>query len=69
MVKFSDTFEAKLDAWRQFLTAQGHADQMAQQLEARARFHGSKIGVEYDEALTRSYFIPTKVTNPLEELL
>jgi LmbE family N-acetylglucosaminyl deacetylase len=69
IVDISDTFEAKLAAWRQFLTAQDHLDEMAQQLEARARFHGSKIGVRYAEALTRSYFIPAKVTNPLEELL
>ena len=69
IVDVSETFEAKLDAWEQFVTAQGHADQMAQQMEARARFHGSKIGVQYAEALTRSYFIPTKVTHPVEELL
>jgi hypothetical protein len=41
---------------------------MIQQLEARARFHGSKIGVRYAEALTRSYFIPVKVADPAAEL-
>ncbi len=68
LVDISDTFEAKLDAWRQFVTAQDHLDQMLIQLEARARFHGSKIGVKYAEALTRSYFIPQKTLNPAEEL-
>jgi hypothetical protein len=41
---------------------------MFNQIESRARFHGSKIGVKYAEALTRSYFIPDKVLNPIEEL-
>jgi len=68
IVDISDTFEAKLEAWKQFISAQDHLDQMFVQLEARARFHGSKIGVKYAEALTRSYFIPNKVMNPVEEL-
>jgi hypothetical protein len=68
IVDISDTFEAKIEAWRQFVTAQAHLDQMIQQLEARARFHGSKIGVRYAEALTRSYFIPVKVADPAAEL-
>jgi len=68
LVDISDTFEAKREAWRQFATAQDHLDQMSVQMEARARFHGSKIGVEYAEALTRSYFIPRKILNPVEEL-
>jgi len=37
-------------------------------MEARARFHGSKIGVKYAEALTRSYFVPTAVRDAAEEL-
>jgi LmbE family N-acetylglucosaminyl deacetylase len=68
IVDISDTFDAKLDAWRQFISAQDHLDQMVTQLEARARFHGSKIGVKYAEALTRSYFIPQKIENPIEGL-
>lgn len=68
IVDITDTFEAKIEAWRQFRTAQAHLDQMIQQLEARARFHGSKIGVTYAEALTRSYFIPVKVADPATEL-
>jgi len=69
IVDISDTFAAKLESWRQFTTAQDHLDQLGDQIEARARFHGSKIGVKYGEALTRSNFIPTRVDNPLEELL
>lgn len=68
IVDISETFEAKLEAWRQFVNAHDHLDQMAVQLEARARFHGSKIGVKFGEALTRSYFIPSKVTSPATEL-
>jgi LmbE family N-acetylglucosaminyl deacetylase len=68
IVDITDTFAAKLDAWRQFVNAHDHLDQMAVQLEARARFHGSKIGVTFGEALTRSYFIPSKVTSPTTEL-
>ncbi|OHB57802.1 MAG: hypothetical protein A2Y12_17245 [Planctomycetes bacterium GWF2_42_9] len=62
IVDITDTFEAKLESWRQFVTAQDHLDQLSGQLEARARFHGSKIGVKYAEALTRSYFVPQKIT-------
>ena len=68
IVDITDTFDAKAEAWRQFETAQDHLGSMFDQLEARARFHGSKIGVKYAEALTRSYFIPQRVMNALEEL-
>jgi LmbE family N-acetylglucosaminyl deacetylase len=68
LVDISDTFEAKLEAWRQFVSAHDHLGQMFVQLEARARFHGSKIGVKYAEALTRSSFIPQIISNPVEEL-
>lgn len=68
IVDISDTFAAKIESWRQFVTAQAHLDQMIEQLEARARFHGSKIGVRYAEALTRSYFVPVKVADPVAEL-
>ena len=68
IVDISDTFEAKLEAWKQFVTAQDHLGQLSKQMEARALFHGSKIGVKYAEALTRSYFIPDAIRNPIEEL-
>ena len=67
IIDITGTFDAKLESWQQFATAQDHLDQMSDQLEARARFHGSKIGVKYAEALTRSFFIPKKIMD-LEEL-
>ncbi len=68
LVDITDTFAAKIEAWRRFETAQDHLDQLTEQLEARARFHGSKIGVKYAEALTRSAFIPQKVERVVEAL-
>ena len=68
LMDVTDTFEAKVAAWREFRTAQDHLDELFGQMEARARFHGSKIGVKYAEALTRSAFIPQKIENPVEDL-
>jgi LmbE family N-acetylglucosaminyl deacetylase len=63
IIDITDTLEAKLEAWSQFKTSQEFLDDMFNQIESRARFHGSKIGVKYAEALTRSYFIPQKVSD------
>jgi len=63
LVDVSDTFADKLAAWRVFDSADDHLSGMAAQLEARARHHGSKIGVRYAEALRRSSFIPRAVTD------
>jgi len=68
LVDISDTLEAKLEACRQFKASQEFLQELVDQVEARARFHGSKIGVKYAEALTRSYFIPEPVTNVLKDL-
>ena len=68
IVDISDTFEAKLEAWSRFRTAEEHLDRMTDQLEARARYHGSSIGVKYAEALKRSYFVPQTVLDPMEIL-
>jgi LmbE family N-acetylglucosaminyl deacetylase len=62
IVDITKTFEAKMEACRQFRASQDLLDDMLNQVEARARFHGSKIGVKYAEALTRSYFIPEGIT-------
>lgn len=67
-VDVSDTLELKLEAWRRFETAEDHLGRMSDQIEARARHHGSKIGVKYAEALRRSYFVPENVKSPAEEL-
>ena len=60
-VDISSTFEAKLEACRAFKASQELLGELLDQVEARARFHGSKIGVKYAEALTRSYFIAEPV--------
>ncbi|MDD5728995.1 MAG: PIG-L family deacetylase [Victivallales bacterium] len=68
IVDVSDTFEYKLEAWAKFKTGQEHLGQEFERMEARARFHGSKIGVKYAEALTKSNFVPDAVSNPLRDL-
>lgn len=68
LVDISGTFETKLAACRQFKASQDLMGGLLDQVEARARFHGSKIGVKYAEALTRSYFIPETVTDVAEGL-
>jgi LmbE family N-acetylglucosaminyl deacetylase len=65
IVDVSDTFQAKLDAWAAFKTGQEHLGEEFARMEARARFHGSKIGVQYAEALTQSFFIPEKINDPV----
>jgi LmbE family N-acetylglucosaminyl deacetylase len=68
LVDVTDAFPAKLEACRQFKASQELLHELVDQVEARARFHGSKIGVKYAEALTRSYFIPQHVADVIEEL-
>ncbi|KKR04399.1 MAG: hypothetical protein UT30_C0008G0021 [Candidatus Uhrbacteria bacterium GW2011_GWF2_39_13] len=68
IVDISDTFDAKIEAWKKFKTAEKHLDKMVDQLTARARFHGSKIGVKYAEVLKKSSFVPEAINN-IERLL
>ena len=68
IVDVSDTFDAKIEAWKQFAAAADHLDNMTDQLTARAKHHGSKIGVRYAEVLKRSYFIPETVLDPMAGL-
>jgi LmbE family N-acetylglucosaminyl deacetylase len=68
LVDISSTFEAKLEACRAFKVSQDLLHELLDQVEARARFHGSKIGVKYAEALTRSYFVPQRVTDLMRDL-
>jgi hypothetical protein len=65
-VDVSDTFEDKMAAYKKFVTAEEHLGSLGKQLEARARYHGSKIGVKYAEALKQSFFTPKTVTNLTE---
>ena len=66
-VDITETLDVKIAAWKKFTTAEEHLGSLTEQLEARARHHGSKIGVKYAEALKQSFFIPRKVTK-IEEL-
>jgi LmbE family N-acetylglucosaminyl deacetylase len=68
LVDVTDTFPAKLEACRQFKASQEFLHELLDQVEARARFHGSKIGVKYAEALSRSYFIPQRIADVIGEL-
>jgi|LSQX01.1.fsa_nt_gb LmbE family N-acetylglucosaminyl deacetylase len=68
IVDVSDCFETKLQAWAAFKTGQEHLSEEFDKMEARARFHGSKIGVRYAEALTQSFFMPLAVTDPARQL-
>jgi LmbE family N-acetylglucosaminyl deacetylase len=79
IVDISDTFQAKMDAWRCFQSSSEFVDSkfkngetvrrnygstngsLSEQLETRARYYGSLIGVEYAEALKRSDFLPRPV--------
>ncbi len=61
IVDISDTFEAKLAAWAEFKCGQEHLQAAFDQLEGRARFRGSQIGVKYAEALTMSFFQPQAI--------
>ena len=66
LVDISDTFEDKMAAYKKFATAEEHLGSLGEQLETRARHHGSKIGVKYAEALKQSFFMPRTVTNLTE---
>ncbi|MFH0797659.1 MAG: PIG-L family deacetylase [Candidatus Omnitrophota bacterium] len=61
IVDVTDTFEVKIKAWKTFACQQESLDQLAEQLEARARFYGSLIGVKYGEALKLSDYIPQAI--------
>lgn len=67
-VDVTDTFEYKLEAWSKFKTGQEHLGQEFERMETRARFYGSKIGVKYAEALTKSNFLPDMISDPVNEL-
>jgi len=61
IVDVTDSFQDKIRAWKKFESAKDHLSSMVAQLETRARYHGSKIGVKYAEVLRQSFFIPKKV--------
>lgn len=80
IVDISDTFEAKMEAWRCFQSSAdllestvekcGTSDRrrygsttgsLTEQIETKARYYGSLIGVRYAEALRRSDYLPRSV--------
>jgi len=61
IVDVTDSFQDKIRALKKFKSAEEHFSGMIAQAEARARFHGSKIGVKYAEVLRQSFFVPNKV--------
>ena len=83
IVDISDTFEAKMAAWRCFQSSAefiepksedsaatrrnygGTMGSLTEQLETRARYYGSLIGVRYAEARKRSDFLPRAVNDVL----
>jgi len=66
IVDVTKTFQDKVCAWKKFESAKDHLSSMVIQMEARARYHGSKIGVKYAEALHQSFFIPESVVQVRE---
>lgn len=68
LIDVSDAFEAKIEAMNLFKTAKKYQGPLLDRLEARARHHGSKIGVKYAEALKQSFYMPRKVVNLNESL-
>jgi LmbE family N-acetylglucosaminyl deacetylase len=68
LVDISDTLQDKLKAWDCFVTGKEHLGSLRSQIEARARYYGSLIGVKYAEALIQSHFMQEKIINPITEL-
>jgi LmbE family N-acetylglucosaminyl deacetylase len=79
IVDITETFDAKMAAWKCFQSSAEYLDKtdegdeavrrnygsttgsLTEQLETRARYYGSLIGVRYAEALKRSNFLPRPV--------
>lgn len=63
LVDISDEFEQKMKAMSCYDPDGGHLDDWADEMTARARFYGSRIGVKYAEAFTQSFYLPEKITD------
>lgn len=79
IVDISDTFEAKMAAWACFQSSSettsdegekrnygGVLGSLTEQLETRARYYGSQIGVKYAETLKRSAYLPRPVRDVMQ---
>jgi LmbE family N-acetylglucosaminyl deacetylase len=63
LVDISDEFADKVEAMTAYDQNGGHLNGWLDEMEARARFHGSRIQVKYAEAFRQSFYLPTKVTD------
>ena len=63
LIDISEEFAAKMDAMRAYDPDAGRMDDWSDEMEARARYYGSRIGVRYAEAFKQSSYIPLKVTD------
>jgi len=62
IVDITDSFDDKMRAFKVFQSDTAHLTDTLDQIEARARHHGSRIDVKYAEVLRRSFFIPEGVS-------
>ena len=53
----TETFEDKMRAWMCFEDAHDHLGELDNALEARARYHGSRVGVKYGEPFRQSFYL------------
>lgn len=63
IVDISDEFVIKMEAMEAFDPDGGLLGGWADEMEARARFYGSRIGVKYGEVFRQSFYLPEKVEN------
>lgn len=63
LVDISDEFEIKMKAMAAYDPDGGHLDDWQDEMEARARFYGSRIGVKYAEPFKQSSYLPEKVSS------
>ena len=57
IVDITDTFADKMEAWKCFEDAHDHLGELDDALEARARYHGSRVGVKYGEPFRQSFYL------------
>ena len=62
-VDISGEFEDKIAAMAEFDPDGGHLGGWQDVMRARARFHGSRIGVKYAEVFRQNFYIPEKVSD------
>lgn len=63
LVDISEEFADKMKALAAYDPKGGHLNDWENEMEARAHFYGSRIGVKYAEAFKQSFYIPEKVTD------